>query len=232
MILDKKTPRILGFMFVLVIVTNILGSMQLGSLNVEIVGPPENISEIMMNISNNPTAMHLSIIAYLFEACEIALLSVLLYTILKKQNNVIARWGFGLWIGEAIFVAVKQLGSFALLYVSQEFVKAGAPVSSHFQVLGGLFYELMQFIYDGQMVFYTVGGILFYYLFLKSKSIPVAISIFGILAASLGFVGEMLAILGYNIPLIVFLPILPFELAIGIWLMIKGTRDVSEIMKH
>ena len=219
-------------MFILVIITNILSSTQLGSLNITIVGPPDNISEIMMNISNNPSAMQMSIIGFLIEACEIALLSVLLYTILKKQNNVIARWGFGLWIGEAIFVAVKQLGSFALLYVSQEFVKAGAPVSSHFQTLGGLFYELMQFIYDGQMVFYTVGGILFYYLFLKSKSIPVAISIFGILAASLGFVGEMLAILGYNIPLIVFLPILPFELAIGIWLMIKGTRDVSEIMKH
>ena len=225
MISDKNTPRILGFMFVLVIVTNILGSMQLGSLNVEIVGPPENISEIMMNISNNPTAMHLSIIAYLFEACEIALLSVLLYTVLKKQDNVIAHWAFGLWIGEAIFVAIKQIGSFSLLYVSQEFVKAGAPVSSHYQTLGGLFYELMQFIYDGQMVFYTVGGVLFYYLFLKSKSIPAAISIFGILAASLGFVGEMFTILGYNIPLIVFLPILPFELAIGIWLMVKGINS-------
>lgn len=225
---DKNTPRLLGFMFVLVIITNILSSTQLGSLNIEIVGPPDNISEIMMNISNNPTAMQMSIIGYLFEACEIALLSVLLYTVLKKQNNVIARWAFGLWIGEAIFVAIKQIGSFSLLYISQEFVKAGAPVSSYYQTLGGLFYELMQFIYDGQMVFYTVGGILFYYLFLKSKSIPVAISIFGLLAASLGFVGEMLVILGYNIPLIVFLPILPFELAIGIWLMVKGTRDGSE----
>jgi len=232
MISDKNTPRLLGFMFILVIITNILSSMQLGSLNIAIVGPPDNISEIMMNISNDPTSMQMSIIGYLIEACEIVLLSVLLYTVLKKQNIMIARWAYGLWIGEAILVAVKQIGSFSLLYVSQEFVKAGAPVSSHFQTLGGLFYELMQFIYDGQMVFYTVGGILFYYLFLKSKSIPVAISIFGILAASLGFVGEMLAILGYNIPLIVFLPILPFELAIGIWLMIKGTRDVSEIMKH
>ena len=130
--------------------------------------------------------------------------------------------------GEAIFVAIKQIGSFSLLYISQEFVKAGAPVSSYYQTLGGLFYELMQFIYDGQMVFYTIGGILFYYLFLKSKSIPVSISIFGILAASLGFVGEILTILGYNVPLIVFLPILPFELAIGIWLMVKGTKDGLE----
>ena len=215
-------------MFILVIITNILSSMQLGSLNIAIVGPPDNISEIMMNISNDPTSMQMSIIGYLIEACEIVLLSVLLYTVLKKQNVMIARWAYGLWIGEAILVAVKQIGSFSLLYVSQEFVKAGAPDFSHYQTLGSLFYELMQFIYDGQMVFYTVGGILFYYLFLKSKSIPVAISILGILAASLGFVGEILVILQYNIPLYVFLPILPFELAIGIWLMVKGTRDVSE----
>ena len=215
-------------MFILVIVTNIVSSTQLGSLDITIVGSPDNISEIMMNIANNPAAMQRSIIGYLFEACEIALLSVLLYTVLKKQDNVIARWGFGLWIGEAIFVAIKQIGSFALLYISQEFALAGAPVSSHYQTLGGLFYKLMQFIYDGQMIFYTVGGILFYYLFLKAKSIPVAISIFGLLAAFLGFVGEILVILGHNIPLIVFLPILPFELAIGVWLMVKGTKDDSE----
>ena len=78
------------------------------------------------------------------------------------------------------------------------------------------------------MVFYCIGGILFYYLFLKSKYIPKALSIFGIVVASLGFIGEVFAIFGYDVPLYVFLPILPFELAIGLWLMVKGIKDGSE----
>ena len=78
------------------------------------------------------------------------------------------------------------------------------------------------------MVFYCIGGILFYYLFLKSKYIPKVLPIWGLIAASLGFIGELFVLFGYAVPLYVFLPILPFELAIGLWLMIKGIRDGSE----
>ena len=72
--------------------------------------------------------------------------------------------------------------------------------------------------------FYCIGGILFYYLFLKSNYVPKLLSIFGIIVASVGLIGELFTIFGYVVPLYVFLPILPFELAIGIWLMVKGFR--------
>jgi hypothetical protein len=32
---------------------------------------------------------------------------------------------------------------------------------------------------------------------------------------------------GYDFPLIVIFPNLPFELAIGVWLMVKGIRDTD-----
>jgi len=50
------------------------------------------------------------------------------------------------------------------------------------------------------------------------------ISLYGIIVASVVFIGELVVIFGYDVPLYVFLPILPFELAIGIWQMIKGFR--------
>ena len=78
------------------------------------------------------------------------------------------------------------------------------------------------------MVFYTIGGILFYYLFLKSKYVPTVLPLWGIIVASLGFIGELFVLFDYNVPMYVFLPILPFELAIGLWLMVKGIRDGSE----
>jgi hypothetical protein len=34
----------------------------------------------------------------------------------------------------------------------------------------------------------------------------------------------LFALFGYDVPMYVFLPILPFELAIGVWLMVKGFR--------
>jgi len=218
-------------MFIIVVAIGILSGIPLSALNYALTGPPENISETMISFANNPTMVQMSIVGFLMEAVAIVLLTVLLYVTLKKQNKIIARWAFGLWIIEAVFLAVREINAFSLLKVSQEFLKAGAPDSSYFQTLGSLFYELMQFSYDVQMVFYCTGGILFYYLFLKflkSKYVPQVLSLFGIIAASVGFIGELFTIFGYVVPLYVFLPILPFELAIGVWLMVKGIRDGSE----
>ncbi len=225
---DKNNPRLLGMMFVIVVVIALLSGLPLDQLNYSMTGPPDNISETMISFSDNPTMVQMSIVGFLIEAVAIVLLTVLLYTTLKKQNKIIARWAFGLWIIEAVFLAVREINAFCLLYTSQEFVKAGALDSSYFQTLGSLFYELMQFSYDVQMVFYCIGGILFYYLFLKSKCVPAVLSLFGIVVASLGFIGELFALFGYDVPLYVYLPILPFELSIGIWLMVKGIRDGSE----
>ncbi len=192
---DKYAPRLAGLMFIIVVVIAVLSGFPLMPLNYAMTGPPDNISETMIDFSNNSTMVQLSIVGFLIEA---------------------------------VAIAVREINAFSLLYTGQEFVKAGAPDSSYFQTIGSLFYELMHFSYDVQMVFYCVGGILFYYLFLKSKYVPKVLPIFGIIVASLGFIGELFAIFGYDVPLYIFLPILPFELAIGLWLMIKGIRDGSE----
>ncbi len=225
---DKYAPRLAGLMFLIVIVIGVLSGFLLTPLDYSMTGPPENISETMTNFSDNPAKVQLSIIGYLLEAVAIVLLAVSLYTTLKKRNIILARWAFGLWIIEAVAIAVREINAFSLLYTAQEFVKAGVPDSSYFQTLGSLFYRLMHFSYDAQMVFYCIGGLLFYSLFLKSKYVPKALSIFGIVVASVGFIGEVFAIFGYDVPLYVFLPILPFELAIGFWLLIKGIRESSE----
>jgi len=222
--LDKLTPRLLGAAFLIVIVLNLISGQLLGSLGYSQLEPTDNMSETMINISDNPTTMQMGIVGYLIEAVAIVFLTVLLYIILKKQNKTIALCAFGLWILEAVMVAAREISAFGLLYSSQEYVKAGALDSAYFQTLASMFYESTLFIYNAQMVFYCIGGILFYYLFLKSKYIPKLLSAFGIIVASLGLIGILFALFGYDVPLYVFLPILPFELAIGVWLIVKGIK--------
>jgi len=219
---DKNTPRLLGFMFLFVVVAGLLSTLMLSPLNYSPLGPVDDISETMINFSDSPTMVQMSIVGFLIEAVAIVLLTVLLFTTLRKQNMIIARSAFGLWIVEAVFLAVREMNAFSLLYTGQEFVRAGTPDSSYFQTLGSLFHELAQFSYDVQMVFYCTGGILFYYLFLKSKYVPKVLSIWGIIAASVALIGQLFVIFGYDVPLYVFLPLLPFEISIGVWLMVKG----------
>ena len=74
---------------------------------------------------------------------------------------------------------------------------------------------------------HALRGTLFYYLLFKSAYVPKALAIFGLIAAPLAFVGELMGLFGIRVPLVVFLPNLPFELTIGVWLLVKGIKDTG-----
>jgi len=220
----KNAPRLLGAAFLIVIVASALSGILLAS----VVGSG-SISDMLVNISNNNTLMRISILSGMVNSTGIVVLAGLLYIVLHKQNKNIALVALGLWLAEAIFFAISQIGAFALIPLSLDFVTAGAPVHSFYQTLG-------EFLYNGvytqgttiHMWFYCVGGILWYYLFYRSKYIPRVISLFGLAAVSLALVGVVFQFFGYVVPILVFIPILPFELIIGVWLMLRGIKDGSE----
>jgi hypothetical protein len=217
----KSTPRLLGAAFLMVIVTSLLSDTLL-----KLSG---SISDILMNISDNLTLMRISILFGLVTSIEIVVLAVLLYIVLNKQNKIIALVALGWWLAEAIFLALRQIGAFALIPLSLDFIKAGVPVHSFYQTLGEfLYYGVYKQAYTIHFLFYCIGGILWYYLFYKSKYIPRVISLFGLIAVSVALVGIVFEFFGYDVSIFVYLPILPFELTIGVWLMLRGIKDGSE----
>jgi hypothetical protein len=78
------------------------------------------------------------------------------------------------------------------------------------------------------MLPYALGATMFYYLFYKSGFIPRVLNLLGLVAAPLAFIGTLFDLFGYDVPMVVFFPNLPFDLGIGLWLMVKGIRDGSE----
>jgi len=219
---DKNTPKLLGAAFLLQAVASLASTFLLTPLIV--LG---DITASMTNISNNALQMRASIIGEMIAVIGIVMLGALLYLTLKKQNRKIALVALGLYLVTAAIIAVSRIASFALLRISQESVIAGHPI--YMQTLGNLFYELQEFGYFLHMLPYTLGATLFYYLFCKSGFLPRALSLWGLIAAPLAFIGSLFDHLGFEISMLVFLPNLPFDLAIGVWLMTKGLKDGSEI---
>ncbi len=172
----------------------------------------------------------MSIILGLVTSVGIIVLAVLLYFVLNKQNKVIALVALGMWLAEAITLAVSKIGAYALIPLSLEFVKAGAPESSYFQTLGDLFYSVVYKQGDDiHMLFYCVGGILWFYLFYRSKYIPRILSVLGIAIESLGLIGMLLLLFTVKVNVVLFSPIGVLELIVGLWLVIRGIRDSSEL---
>jgi uncharacterized protein DUF4386 len=218
---EKNAPRLLGAAFLIVAVASLISGLLLMSA----VGSG-TISDNLVNVSHQLTLMRLSSLGELVTSSGIVVLAGLLYIVLHTQNKIIALIALGWWLAEAIFLAFSQIGALALLPVSLDFVQAGAPVHSSYQTLG-------EFLYYGvnnqgatiHMWFYCIGGLLWYSLFYTSKSIPRVISLWGLLAVFVAFVGIVLQLLGYDVPIFVSLPILPFEVTIGVWLMLRGIQE-------
>lgn len=219
---DRNTPRLLGAAFLLQAVASLVSGLIL--LQPLIVSG--NIINSMTNISNNALQMRASIVGEMITAIGIVILGVLLYITLKKQNMKIALVALGLYLIEAALLAASRIPAFSLLRISQESVIAGHP--AYLQTLGNLLYESLDFGYSLHMLVFALGATLFYYLFFKSGFLPRVLSLWGLIAAPLALIGILFVLFGYDVPIVVFLPNLPFELTIGVWLMVKGIRDGSE----
>ncbi len=217
----KNTPRLLGIAFLIQAIASLLSETVSDSLI-----DTDSISNTLVNISNNPITMYAGIVGRLVTAFGILLLTVLLYTTLKSQNKVIARWAFSLRLTEVASFAVIVVSAFSLLFISQEFAASGVSGPSYFLTLGSLFNGVMEYAFNVNILFFSLGAFLFYYLFFKSRYIPKLFSVWGMVSTSLAFVGVLFALFGYELNMIVyliaFLPILPLELAIGAWLTVKG----------
>ena len=74
------------------------------------------------------------------------------------------------------------------------------------------------------MLFFCLGGILWYYMLYSSRVIPRALSIWGLAAICLVSIPVVLMLYDRDLTqaMILGLPYAPYELVLGIWLMVKG----------
>jgi hypothetical protein len=219
--IDMNTVRLLGAAQLLVFASAVLSERLLAS----VVGSG-SISNMLVNISENVTRMRNGNLFALVDSIAIVLLGVLFYVVFNRQYEIIALVALGFFLAEAITLAASKIGGFALIPLSQEFVEAGAPESSYFQTLGDfLYYGVDRQGYHIHNLFFCLGGILWYYLFLKSGYIPQALSIWGLVAVSLLLIPVLLQLYDrdFTHPIMaVGLLYLPFELVLGVWLIVKG----------
>lgn len=171
----------------------------------------------MTQIAQNSLRMRASILFEMIAVIEIIMLGVMLFQTLKGQNRKLALLAVGLYLLTAAIIAVSRISSFSLLQTSQDSLRAGHPLEV--QILGNLFFALQEWGYFLHMLPDTLGATFFYFLFYKSGFLPKFLSIWGLVAAPLALIGSVFDHLGVSIPMIVFLPNLPFGFGVGIWLM-------------
>ncbi len=186
-----------------------------------------SISDILVHVSQNPTRMRTSSLIALATSLAVVVLGALFYAVFHQQYGAIALVALGCYLAEAIVLAVSKIGAYALIPLSQEFIEAGAPEASRFQTLGRFFYYgLDRQGYQVVMLFFCLGAILWYCLLYASRAIPRALSAWGLAAVGLISIPVVLALYDRDFRtrpvMLLGAPYAPFELVLGLWLIIKG----------
>lgn len=220
-----KTSRILGIAFLLQFVTSFLSGTMLSPLwNV-----PGNIGETMTNIAARPTLFQLNILVDMLTAFGVVFLGAMLYLTLQKQNKSMALVALGIYIVEAVLLAASKLSAYSLLLISQEYAATGQPAV--LQTMGNLALQSMNFVGSTLHVMsFGFGAILFYSLLYRSGVVPRPLSLWGLVTVIPVLVGMITALFGYALPFILFVPYVPFEFVIGIWILIKGVKVEADPM--
>lgn len=215
----KKTSIILGIAFLLEVITNIINGMVLRPALIT----TGNIIESMPYIANNVWLMKTYILVDMIVALEIVFLGAVLFIVLKKKNEIMALVALGFFVISAALLSVSRMETFYLLRISQEYVAAGQI--DYLQILGNLSVESMDFAGSAlHTLVFSIGAILFYYLFYKSRAVPRILSLWGLITIPLVLMGTLSKVLGYEVVFLKYLSILyvPFEFVIGIWFLVKG----------
>ncbi len=215
---DNKVSRVLGVAFILQFVTSIISGM---ALNSALIVPGDAVGS-MTNIANNVMLMRLYILVDMITAMGIVFLGAMLFITLRKQNEKMALVGLGLYIVEAALLAVSRGEAFSLIHISQASVLEGHP--DYLQMMASQAIGSMEFVGSTlHILVFCIGALLFYYLLDKSRLVPRVLSLWGIIALFPLLIGMSFYIaLNVEFPFWTYLPYVPFEFVIGLWIAIKG----------
>ena len=215
----RKTAIIVGVLYITATVAGILSLIGTGAIHAP---------DYLINVSANGNQIIIGALFSLIMAVSVAGIGVMMFPILKKQNEALALGYVGARIVEAVMFIVTVISWLLLLILSQEYVKAGAPDVSYFQTIGTLLLAVSNWV--GHVIVdtavFSLGALIFYYLLYQSKLIPRWLSVWGLIGATLMLAAGLLAAFGIDplsqILVILNLPNALMEMVLAVWLIVKG----------
>ena len=214
-----KTSRLLGFAFLFQFVTSFTSGVFLRPLWFV----DDDMAQSLRNIAENPSLLRTCILLDMLTALGVIFLGSLLFVTLHKKNEKLAMTALGFYILEGVLLASSRMATFSLLSLSQEFA---IGQSAEVLRLATLAFDSMEFVGGTlHMVAFVAGAIPFYALLDQSRLVPRPISLWGLITVLPFALGSPLMVLGIDLPFVLYVPYIPFELGIGLWILVKGIEE-------
>jgi hypothetical protein len=192
---------------------------------VPVIDVPDYLVQVSANASQVTSG---AFFQFLMTAAYVSM-AITLYPLLKKHNESLALGYVGSRLVAAAFNVIGIIVLLLLLTLSQEFVKAGNPVSFHFQIIGELLRRGRDLVNHGGVIpILSMGGLMLYYLLYQTELVPRWLAGWGLVGAAVTIVASFLFMFR-SIDLITSVymdfPLALQEIVFAVWLIAKGVNS-------
>jgi hypothetical protein len=220
----RTTAIFVGIFFIFAIVVLFIGPAM--------YSPILTSPDVLDTAYPNRSAVILGVLIELIGYIGLILIPILLFPVLKKHAEFLARAYVGFRLFEVMILTMAQTGKLALIGVSEAFLQAGAGDAAAFEAIAVSIQSACYWLDSGGMIYlivFNLGAMFFYTALYRSKLVPRFLSVWGFLSAANMLIGRVLIELGVFagmseavLQLIFAMPLALNEITLSIWLIVKG----------
>lgn len=215
----KRTAVFAGILFIVATASAVLSALFV---------PPLDVVEDLRGIAANGSQVMIGVFLQLIMVASVFTIPVVLFPILRKQGDGVARLYFAVRVFEAVFLVLCVVGLVLLLTLSREYVSAETTDLSHMGTTGALLLAMSDWgsLIGGQILLSLAALILNLSMY-RSRLVPRLLTVWGLIGVPLMFASAALVMFGVvanssAIQTALMLPLAVQEMAFALWLIVKG----------
>jgi hypothetical protein len=221
----RKNAISVGVLFIIATVLGVLGKTKF-------LDPILDAPDLLIKVSANQNQVIIGSLLVLVSAFACAGIAIGLYPVLRKHNEAVALGSVAFRVMETMLYIVGVVCMLSLITLSQGYMSAEVSNASSYQISGTLLLAVKDSAGMLSVVTFTMGALMYYYVFYRSKLIPRWLSGWGIVGAVSSLTCILLTIFGQLTPfstvfILLQLPIGLQEMVLAVWLIAKGFNQTA-----
>jgi hypothetical protein len=220
---NRKTSTIVGILFIVGTVAGILSGV--------FTEPVLGASDYLKQVASNENSVVLGALFVLVMGFPLAMIPVMMFPIFRRYNEPLA-------LGAVVFRGILEAMTYMviatcwllLIPVGREFVKVSSTNATTFQAMGTFINQSVYWTEHILALVFTIGAMMLYWLFFKTKLIPAWLSLWGFIGAILYFAAPILNMFDPLHPALslgvkwgyLMIPLAIQEMIFALWLIIRG----------
>ena len=192
------------------------------------------IAEKLASIAQHAPQVRIALLLNLLTSFTALTLGVALYGITREEDHDLALLAFACRVCEGLIGALGIETTWRRLWLATAGSRAGAPDAATTNALGAV---LLMPDAPLSAIFFVVASTIFCYLLLRGRIVPAPLAWLGLFASILLLVALPLQLAGlltgiFTSYMVMWLPMLVFEITIALWLLIKGAAVPARLQRQ